>query len=43
MWQNLDSWNRWAQSDLRNESEDEIQKILDIPTEYEKYNLGIEL
>ncbi len=29
MWQNLDSWNHWAQSDLRNESEDEVQKILE--------------
>ena len=43
MWQNLDSWDRWAKSELRKDSEDEIQKILDSPTEYEKYNLGVEL
>ena len=43
MWQNLDSWNRWAHSELRKETEDEIQKILDRPTEYEKYNLGVEI
>jgi len=43
MWQNLDSWERWANSELRKEIEDEIQKIIDIPTEYEKYNLGVEI
>ena len=43
MWQTLDSWDRWTGSELRKEHEDEIQSILDIPTEYEKYNLGVEL
>jgi hypothetical protein len=28
---------------LRKESEDQILKIVDLPTEYEKYNLGVEL
>lgn len=43
MWQSLDSWDRWAKSELRKESEEEIQKVLDTPTEYEKYTLGVEM
>ena len=43
MWQDLDSWDEWTRSELRKEHEGEIQKILDGPTEYEKYNLGVEL
>jgi hypothetical protein len=39
----LSSWNRWAHSELQNESEDEIQKILDMLTEYEIYYPGVEL
>ncbi len=41
MWQDLSSWDRWAKSELRNECEREIEKLLDAPTEYEKYNLGV--
>jgi heme-degrading monooxygenase HmoA len=42
VWQDLETWNRWTQGELRKESEYEIQKILDTPTEHEKYNLGVE-
>lgn len=42
MWHSLESWNRWVNSELRSQIEGEIQKLLDTPTEIEKYNLGVQ-
>lgn len=40
MWHSLENWNRWVNSGARTQIEGEIEKLLDAPTEYEKYNLG---
>jgi hypothetical protein len=43
MWHSLENWNRWINSGARTQIEGEIEKLLDATTEYEKYNLGVEL
>jgi heme-degrading monooxygenase HmoA len=43
MWHNIDNWNSWTNSEARKETEAEFEKLLDAPTEYEMYNLGVQL
>jgi len=43
MWQRIENWNQWKNGDLRAENETAIEALLDGPTEYETYNLGLEL
>lgn len=40
MWQNIENWNQWKNSNLRSETETGFEALLDGPTEYEAYNLG---
>lgn len=40
MWQKIENWNQWKNSDLRSKNEAEFEALLDAPTEYETYNLG---
>ena len=41
MWQKIENWNQWKKSDLRSETEIGFESVLDGPTEYEAYNLGL--
>jgi len=41
MWQGIENWNQWKESDLREENEAEFEALLVGPTEYETYNLGL--
>ena len=43
MWQKIENWNQWRNSDLRAENETEFEALLDGPVEYETYNLGLQL
>jgi len=43
MWQKIENWNQWKNSDLRAENETEFEALLDGPAEYETYNLGLQL
>ena len=43
MWQKIENWNQWKNSDLRAENEIEFEALLDGPAEYETYNLGLQL
>ena len=43
MWQRIENWNQYKNSDLRNEIETQFETLLDGPTEYETYNLGLQL
>ncbi|UCH20975.1 MAG: antibiotic biosynthesis monooxygenase [Deltaproteobacteria bacterium] len=43
MWHKIDNWNSWVNSDVRKKNEAEFEKLLDAPTEYEMYNLGVQL
>ncbi|MGD2269093.1 MAG: antibiotic biosynthesis monooxygenase [Desulfobacterales bacterium] len=43
MWHSLENWDRWKNSGVRIQIEAEIEKLLDTPTAYEKYNLGVQL
>jgi heme-degrading monooxygenase HmoA len=43
MWQKIENWNQWKKSDLRSETEIGFESVLDGPTEYEAYNLGLTL
>jgi heme-degrading monooxygenase HmoA len=42
MWHSLENWDRWKNSGVRMQIEGEIEKLLDIPTAYEMYNLGVQ-
>ena len=42
MWQELIYWERWKNSELRKSTEAEIESLIDGPTEYEIYDLGME-
>jgi len=42
MWQKIAHWKRWKDSDLRAENEAGFAALLDGPTEYETYNLGLQ-
>ena len=43
MWQGIDGWDAWKNSELRGENEVEFEALLDGLTEYEIYNLGLNL
>ena len=43
MWQKLEDWERWKNSDSRVENERKFSEILAKPTEYERYETGIPL
>jgi heme-degrading monooxygenase HmoA len=43
MWQKIENWNQWKKSDLRSETETGFEALLDGPTKYEAYNLGLVL
>jgi heme-degrading monooxygenase HmoA len=43
MWQKIENWNQWKKSDLRSETEIGFESVLDGPTEYEAYDLGLML
>jgi heme-degrading monooxygenase HmoA len=43
MWQRIENWNQWKKSGLRSETEIGFESMLDGPTEYEAYNLGLML
>jgi heme-degrading monooxygenase HmoA len=41
MWQKIENWNQWKKSALRSETETAFEALLDGPTKYEAYNLGL--
>jgi heme-degrading monooxygenase HmoA len=41
MWQKLEDWNQWKNSTLRGDNEAAFETLLDEPTEYEAYELGL--
>lgn len=42
MWQELDSWKKWRNSEQRKAHESEFDQLLEVPAEYEVYNVGME-
>ena len=40
-WQDMGSWKSWEKDPSRIENEDELEKYLERPTEYEAYALGM--
>jgi heme-degrading monooxygenase HmoA len=43
MWQKIENWDQWKNSDVRAETEAEFEALLDGRTEYETYNLGMNI
>ncbi|UCD89975.1 MAG: antibiotic biosynthesis monooxygenase [Desulfobacterales bacterium] len=43
MWQRKEDWDQWEKDDLRKENEAAFEPLLDEPTEYEIYQLGLQL
>ncbi|MBW2406959.1 MAG: antibiotic biosynthesis monooxygenase [Deltaproteobacteria bacterium] len=43
MWQKIENWNQWKNTDLRSEIETGFETLLDEPAKYECYNLGMVL
>ena len=43
MWRKIEHWNQWKNNDLRAENEARFEALLDGPTEYEAYHLGLRL
>lgn len=41
MWQKEEDWNQWKNSELRAKNEAEFEALLDGPTQYEIFNLGL--
>ena len=41
MWQKIENWEQWKNSKLRAENETAFEALLDRPTEYETYILGL--
>ena len=41
MWQKLEDWNQWNNSTLWAENEAAFETLLDEPTEYEAYEIGL--
>ena len=41
MWQKLENWSQWKDTDLRSEIDAEFETLLDGSTNYEYYNLGL--
>ena len=40
-WQSVDDWIRWEESDERAANEAELESLLEEPTKFEVYDLGI--
>ena len=43
MWQKIENWNQWKNTDVRSEIDAEFEAVLDESTQYEYYNLGLVL
>lgn len=43
MWQKIENWNQWKNTDSRSEIDTEFEALLDESTKYEYYNLGLVL
>ncbi|MFC1885772.1 antibiotic biosynthesis monooxygenase family protein [Thermodesulfobacteriota bacterium] len=43
MWQKIENWDLWKNSNVRAETEVVLEALLDGQTEYEAYNLGMNL
>ena len=43
MWQKIENWNQWKNTDLRSEIESGFESLLEGSTKYEAYNLGLVL
>ena len=43
MWENLEAWESWKNSDTRKANENEFKDYLTGETEYEHYSLGLPL
>lgn len=41
MWQKIEDWDDWKNDGLREENEATFEALLDGPTEYETFNLGL--
>ena len=41
MWQKIEDWDDWKNDGLREENEATFEALLDGPTEYENFNLGL--
>jgi heme-degrading monooxygenase HmoA len=41
MWQTVDDWIRWQESDERSSHEAELEGLLEQPTKFEIYDLGL--
>jgi hypothetical protein len=41
MWQKIEDWDQWKNDGLRDENEAAFEALLEGPTEYETYNLGL--
>jgi len=43
MWENIEAWNAWENSETRKSNEAEFNDYLIGETEYEHYSLGLQL
>ena len=43
MWQKIENWKQWKNTDLRSEIESGFESLIDGSTKYEAYNLGLML
>ena len=43
MWKTIENWDSWKNSGTRKEIEDEFDKLLDEPTVYESFALGVQI
>jgi heme-degrading monooxygenase HmoA len=43
MWQKIENWDQWKNSEERAENEAKFEALIDGRTEYETYNLGMTL
>jgi len=41
MWQSIETWNNWKNSEKRKAGEEALEKLLDEPPEYEIFLLGL--
>jgi len=40
-WQTIDDWIRWEESDVRSAKENQLEGLLEGPTDFEIYDLGL--
>ncbi|THB80341.1 MAG: hypothetical protein D3926_07695 [Desulfobacteraceae bacterium] len=43
LWQNKEAWDLYAKSDVRKENENKYANVLENPTEYETFILGMQM